>query len=284
MKSNFEREPGEAIVPYIRKSDSYLSAKSQIFSLATQRILNVVFSLVGTEKSIHEVQRGAGTESYTIKLSAQEFIEQFGNEYGNNLYAYFRKAAAELSDLVIQVQNGEGDFIFFSPYPIVKYEDGVFQITISQPLGPNAIQIWDENSRMFQISSVSKITSKYTCRLYELLMSYLMRGLHEFTVDLTSFRAQMGLYVEKVDKNGNISILVDMYKDDYRVLNKKILKPCVEEINKVTDLFIDYCVPHYDKNKRGCPTVGIDFSVYRRNEMDAQFIEEYDAGIGRKSE
>ena len=115
-------------------------------------------------------------------------------------------------------------------------------------------------------------------------MSYLMRGLHEFTVDLTSFRAQMGLYVEKVDKNGNISILVDMYKDDYRVLNKKILKPCVEEINKVTDLFIDYCVPHYDKNKRGCPTVGIDFSVYRRNEMDAQFIEEYDAGIGRKSE
>lgn len=92
----------------------------------------------------------------------------------------------------------------------------------------------------YQLKQVSQLTSKYSIRLYEMLIAWRERGKTP-VLNLQEFRGRLGLS-----------------DNEYSAMNdfkKRVLSPAIEQINKLTDIDVDY-----EQFKSGRSITGLQFS------------------------
>lgn len=97
----------------------------------------------------------------------------------------------------------------------------------------------------YKLRNIAQLQSTHSIRLYELLAKFADTGLRVISLD--EFKAALGIS--------------DKYAQ-YKILNRDVIKPSVEELNKRSDLLI-----RYNSVKRGRNVVAIEFEFRHDSQL-----------------
>jgi len=179
-----------------------------------------------------------------ISFYVKEFIEMFPTFSEKNIYSQLKKAVDELYERSIVVNNplSVKKFRWVSS---AEYYTGEARIDVNftEEIEPYLSEL---NTRFtqYKLFNVSKFKSDYSFRLYELFIQYLKIGYRDILLD--DLRKML--------------LVGDKYKTN-KSLNQLLIKPCVNEINKLSDLKISYVAI-----KKGVSIVAYKFTIKSNNQ------------------
>jgi len=179
-----------------------------------------------------------------ISFYVKEFIEMFPTFSEKNIYSQLKKAVDELYERSIVVNNPVS-IKKFRWVSSAEYYTGEARIDVNftEEIEP---YLSDLNARFtqYKLFNVSKFKSDYSFRLYELFIQYLKIGTRDILID--DLRTML--------------IIGEKYKTN-KSFNQLLIKPCVAEINKLSDLKISYVAI-----KKGVSIVGYKFTIKSNNQ------------------
>lgn len=160
----------------------------------------------------------------TVDFSVSEYCDLTGIRKGGRGYQLVKDSIRSLRNKSYWIPTDEETEILFSWIDTaeIKKKSGIIEIKLSESLKPFLLQL-KGNFTKYELINVLTLSSKYSIRLYELLKSYLW--LHTWEIDIESFRELM--------------LISDKYKE-YKDLQRYVIQPSLREINKYTDLSVDF--------------------------------------------
>lgn len=166
----------------------------------------------------------------TVELSVIDYCHLTNTGVGSNIYNEIKKDLKRLSDKSVWINNEDGSetlFRWIDTTTLKKGENGLIKkgkidVILSESLRPYLIGL-KKNFTKYRLFQILVLKSKHSIRLYELLKSYLYLG---------KWKVSVKLLKEILD-------IQDKYPK-YQDFNKRVLKQAIEEINNITDLWIEY--------------------------------------------
>ena len=131
-----------------------------------------------------------------------------------------------------------------------KQGEGVIEIQFSPKLKPYLLNLKD-NFVTYGLNHVSKLSSKYSIRIYELLKGNEFKNQKSVEFDLQDFREMVGIPDENYTKYSN--------------LKQKVLLAAQTEIKESTDIGFDF-----EELKVGRKVVGIKFFIKANNTQNTK--------------
>lgn len=183
-----------------------------------------------------------------VKVKISDIAELIGNEI--HRYTEFKKIANDLMDKKVVLSsrpNLDMRWLASSEY----IGEGIIELEFSEKLIPYLLQLKQRFTR-YEIKNILSMKSSYSVRIYELMKQYENIGKREF--ELTEFKRCLGL------KEDEYSRIYDF--------ERFVLKVAKEEINRDTDLIIDY-----EKKRRGRKITGFLFIIEPRDTEKQIYIE-----------
>ena len=189
------------------------------------------------EKAIVEIHANTYAETFNVsRQTAHEIILQAEKTLFQRQFTYI---------------NDEGKTVKSRWIGHVEYSDNSIKIGLSVPV-IDAISRIDGKETPFtryHIEQTHTLTSRYSLRLYELVIQYLKIGKTP-VFELKKFRFQLGLLPTEYEKMSNFK--------------KKVLDLAVNEISEKTNITVSY-----EQKKQGKVIVGFIFTVNeKRKEKD----------------
>ena len=221
----------------VTKSNSLVEAGYKL-SLNEQRLVLMMISQLDGRKPI--------PQSGEFTITASEFSEAFSISVKQS-YEILDEAASRLYERDIKTfdktAKTRGRFRWVDG---VKYWDGEGKVTlsISRHITPY-LSLLHQQFTTYDLRQVTKLTSAYSIRFYELLIQFLKTG--ERFISLEKVRALFELTTE--------------YPRFYD-FKRRILKPAIDEINKHTDLDVDW-----DVKKKGRVITGLIFIFEKKKSV-----------------
>jgi len=198
------------------KSNALIEASYKL-SLQEQRFLLVCISRLKSGEDAPPPD-----EQKTLTITAAEFHEAFPDMGRQNAEAKLREAIDRLWDRSVIIR----DEVVREEFRWVQYRAQYFkgearvQITFSDAIMPYLTQLKGQFTRVV-VKNVSSLSSTYSIRIYELLQQFRSTG--ERTISLNDFRSMLAIE--------------DKYQQ-FKDLNKMIIKPAIAELNKKSDLAV----------------------------------------------
>lgn len=229
---------------YIIKSNKLIEAKGRMTSLEQKFILSLISEIQPTDKDFKDYY-----------INVQDLKHGIGATY-NNIYELLKEVANSLMDRKIEIEQvnskGKKEFLITRYLSSAKYieGEGCIKVSFDPELKPYLIEI-KEMFTQYQLKNVLSLKGSHSIRIYELLKQYEKISKREF--DLVEFKRFLG---------------VENEYDRIYDLEKRVLKPAKTEINKHTDLLIDY-----EKIKKGRKTIGIKFVIETKTDEKIKQIE-----------
>ena len=183
-----------------------------------------------------------------VKVKISDIAELIGNEI--HRYTEFKKIANDLMDKKVVLSsrpNLDMRWLASSEY----IGEGIIELEFSEKLIPYLLQLKQRFTR-YEIKNILSMKSSYSVRIYELMKQYENIGKREF--ELTEFKRCLGL------KEDEYSRIYDF--------ERFVLKVAKEEINRDTDLIIDY-----EKMRKGRKITGFVFIIEPRDTEKQIYIE-----------
>ena len=195
------------------KSNDLIRGTRYNLSVVEQKIVIYLISkIVAEDKDLKKVS-----------LSVKDYCDLTGIEKGGRGYQIVKNNIKSLSDKSWWIKNGEKEELFrWIDTARVQKNSGEIEVVLSESLKPFLIQL-KGNFTKYELINILTLHSKHSIRLYELFKSYLW----------------LGKWNVSIDELKEILLIQDKYKD-YRDLKKFVIEPSVKEINKFTDLQIEY--------------------------------------------
>lgn len=166
------------------------------------------------------------TSDLTVKdeftVTAKQFSEMFGVDL-KSAYQQIEKAAEDLFERKIVVDNKKAKIKFVSRWSSsVEYNYGEGSVTIgfANKILPLISQLKEQFTR-YNLEHISQLTSVHSIRIYELCLQYLTIGSR--TIEVEGLKKILGL---------------EEQYPDFKIFNRDVLKPSVDQINKHTDIKI----------------------------------------------
>lgn len=219
---------------YVVKHNKLIEAKGRM-TLMEQKILRAVISVIKPEdKDFKEYQ-----------IDVREFQELSGSDGRKDLYNELKDVSHRLMDRKIEIEEliAEGKKRFLVTRYISSAEyvtgEGHIKILFDPKLKPYLLDLKEQYTQ-YQLKYVMQMRSAHALRLYELLKQYEAVGRRRFTLD--DFKQYLG---------------VEGYSA-FKDLERRVLRPSQDEINEMTDLFVEYskiC------QGRGAKVVAIEYSI-----------------------
>ncbi len=150
----------------------------------------------------------------------------------------------------------DGAFEFLNPFPYCKYEDGVFTMRFESGLNKEIANMENGRYALSDTAITLKFTQKVSSDLYDVICWYIWKGGFETSVE--ELRAMLGLDLELKAKKGEIKT-ISKY-EQYRDLNRYVLKPAVNEINELSDVIVSY----FPSQKKGNKVTYIRFDIKKK--------------------
>lgn len=222
----------------VEKSRSLMLMKEVPFTLGELKVLDTYLSRINARNP----------SAMTVRFSKEEYEDLMGIErmHPSRLEKYVRSLMGQT--VLIRDSNARGGwraYTLFDEAECGQDENGQWWIDLS--CTPKAKKLFfnfeDIGYIRYQLKNVLPLTSKYSVLLYLYLLDNRFRRSWEISLDefkRTVIRCTEPLY------------------DEYKYLNQRILKKCVEEVNLKTDLTFSY-----EPVRRGRKTTSIKFNLVK---------------------
>lgn len=216
------------------KHNKLIEAKGQMeFTKLEQKLFLAVVS---------EISSTEDKDLTVYPINIKKFLGLSGHEkIGGEQYKQVHDTAERLMEKIITIRNWEDTGYLTTAFiaSAETTEDGEFvEIEVSKKLKPYLIEL-ETVFTQYQLRNILKLNSGYSIRIYELLKQWLKARKKEFDID--ELKEFLGIS-EKYKRFDNFE--------------RRVLKVAKKEINKHTDIDIDY-----KKIKRGRKITHIAFSI-----------------------
>lgn len=225
---------------YVVKSNDLIQRSRFKLNLQQQKMVLYIVSQIKKDDS--------DFQKYTFDII--DFCRICGlDSIGGTNYQILKESLEELKGKTLWIQRNEDSELLVSwlGFAEMHPKSGTVDLSLDPALKPYLLNLQSRFTQ-FQIEKVLSLKSKYSPRLYEILKSYL----HEN---------------EKVLDFKKLLYLLDFPEDstykEYKYLNRDILKPSIAEINRKTDIFVEYS-PVRRKHK----VTGIRFTIENGSTQD----------------
>lgn len=180
-----------------------------------------------------------------VSFKVKDFLGMFPNFSEKHIYSQLKNAIDELYERSIVVENPvyKAKFRWVSSAHYYKNEAKI-DVNFTEEIEPYLSDL-NERFTQYKLVNVSKFKSDYSFRFYEFFIQYLRIGWREISVE--DLR--------------NMLMTKDKYKTT-KSLNQLLIKPCIEEINKHSDLKITY-----KPIKKGVKITGYWFDIKSNNKQ-----------------
>ena len=160
----------------------------------------------------------------TVNFSISEYCDLTGIRKGGRGYQLVKESIRTLRNKSYWISTNDDTEVLFSWIDTaeIKKKSGIIEIKLSESLKPFLVQL-KGNFTKYELINVLTLNSKYSIRLYEIFKSYLW--LNTWEVDINDFR--------------ELLLISDKYKE-YKDLQRYVIKPSLREINKYTDLSVEF--------------------------------------------
>ena len=203
--------------PLIAYKSNALVEASYKLTLQEQRFLLLCISRLnsGTDVASPELQK-------TMTITAAEYFDSFPDIGRKNAEVQLQEAIDRLWDRSIILKDDEKreEFRWIQYRAQYARGEGKAQITFSDAVMPYLTQLKGQFTRVV-IKNISNLSRSYSIRIYEILQQFRSTG--ERIIALDDFKSSL--------------MLEGKYKD-FKTLNRDLIKPCVDELNKKSDLAV----------------------------------------------
>ena len=203
-------------------------------------------------------QTGHGiTENSLLEIHASSYINTFNVEK-HTAYTVLRDASKSLFDRYvtyhdINPKTGKDRSFHCRWVDKIGYEpqSGIVFLRFTQDIVPLITRL-EENFTKYELEQVSRLTSSYAIRLYELLIQWRSTGKTPI-FDLALFRQQLGVEVHQYKTMSNFKTYV--------------LDFALSQINELTDI-----TTKYEQHKKGRSISGFSFTFKQKKETSMKVI------------
>lgn len=203
-------------------------------------------------------QTGRGiTENSLLEIHASSYINTFNVEK-HTAYTVLRDASKSLFDRYvtyhdINPKTGKDRSFHCRWVDKIGYEpqSGIVFLRFTQDIVPLITRL-EENFTKYELEQVSRLTSSYAIRLYELLIQWRSTGKTPI-FDLALFRQQLGVEVHQYKTMSNFKTYV--------------LDFALNQINSFTDI-----TAKYEQHKKGRSISGFSFTFKQKKETSMKVI------------
>ncbi len=180
-----------------------------------------------------------------VTLTASEFSELMGIDI-KNAHRELYKAADALFKSSIVLHEGDDEIeLYWIQEKAKKLKgEGAVRIVWSDRILRYICQL-KSRFTTYKLRNIASLQSGHSIRLYELLMKFNATG--ERVIYLDDFKSALGIS--------------DKYPE-FKVLNRDVIKPAIEELNHRSDLIIKF-----DTIKKGRTIVALIFEFKQNNQL-----------------
>lgn len=197
--------------PLIAYKSNALVEASYKLTLQEQRFLLLCISRLnsGTDVASPELQK-------TMTITAAEYFDSFPDMGRKNAEVQLQEAIDRLWDRSIILKDDEKreEFRWIQYRAQYARGEGKAQITFSDAVMPYLTQLKGQFTRVV-IKNISNLSRSYSIRIYEILQQFRSTG--ERIIALDDFKS---------------SLMLDGKYKDFKTLNRDLIQPCVDELNK----------------------------------------------------
>ena len=226
-KENLRTQRKELVV----KSNELLRNTRYTLSTTEQKLLVYIVSTIKQEDK----------EFKEVEINIVEYCRLAGIETNSgNIYQYIKDQIQILANKSwwIPVNNNKEILFRWIDKATIEKGSGIVKIKLHDNLKPYLLDL-RSNFTKYELINVLTLRGKYAIRLYELFKSYLWQGHWEIAVE---------------DLKSLLNV-ADKYKQ-FKEFKRSLLTPAIEEINKYTDLEIQF-----EAVKQGKAIKDIYFSI-----------------------
>jgi plasmid replication initiation protein len=180
-----------------------------------------------------------------VTLTASEFSELMGIDI-KNAHRELYKAADALFKSSIVLHEGDDEIeLYWIQEKAKKLKgEGAVRIVWSDRILRYICQL-KSRFTTYKLRNIASLQSGHSIRLYELLMKFNATG--ERVIYLDDFKSALGIS--------------DKYPE-FKVLNRDVIKPAIEELNQRSDLIIKF-----DTIKKGRTVAALVFEFKQNNQL-----------------
>ena len=197
------------------KSNALIEASYKL-TLQEQRFLLVCISRLKSGED-----SPSPDEQKTMTITAAEFHDAFPDMGRQHAEARLKEAIDRLWDRSVIIKNEEKRRVPLGAVPGAVFQgEAKVDITFSDAIMPYLTQLKGQFTRVV-VKNVSSLSSTYSIRIYELLQQFRSTG--DRTIAIDDFRTMLAVE--------------DKYQQ-FKDLNKMIIKPAIAELNEKSDLVV----------------------------------------------
>jgi plasmid replication initiation protein len=201
------------------------------------------------------------TENSLLEVHASSYINTFSVEK-HTAYTVLRDASKSLFDRYVTYHDvnpktGKGRSFHCRWVDKIGYEpqSGIVFLRFTQDIVPLITRL-EENFTKYELQQVSRLTSSYAIRLYELLIQWRSAGKTPI-FDLAIFRQQLGVEAKQYKTMSNFKTYV--------------LDFALNQVNELTDI-----TAKYEQHKKGRSISGFSFTFKQKKNTSAKAVKEKD--------
>lgn len=180
-----------------------------------------------------------------VTLTASEFSELMGIDIKNAHRELYKAADALFKSSIILHEGDDEIELYWIQEKAKKIKgEGAIRIVWSDRILRYICQL-KSRFTTYKLRNIASLQSGHSIRLYELLMKFNSTG--ERVIYLDDFKSALGIS--------------DKYPE-FKVLNRDVIKPAIEELNHRSDLIIKF-----DTIKKGRTIVALIFEFKQNNQL-----------------
>lgn len=223
---------------YVVKRNELIQRASYDLTAIEQKFLCYVISKI----------KPTDKEFERVIISAIDFADITGIDR-RNVYREFQKMAESFKNKAHWIKIENEDVELFQVFLKPRYNErmGNLSVILDPDLKKYLLEL-SGNYTLYELWNILSLKSKYSIRLYELYKSYAYQK--ENTFDIDHLKGML---------------CCENYKN-FADFKKRVLEPAVNEINKLTDLNVEYQTIRKGKGGR---ISKIQFSINRKHSLDA---------------
>lgn len=198
----------------VLKANSLIQKTRYSLSLQEQKIILYVIS---------KIEPNDDDFKY-YEFDLKDLCALCGIEYHGENYKNFKNSIETLSSKCLWIDNGTQEILchWVDTVIIDKVNPNIVYVRMNDKLKPYLLQL-KNNYTIYDLSNTLFMDSKYSIRIYELLKSY----------------AYMNKWKISIEELKKLLCLENKYTE-YKDFRKRIIDKSIEEINKYTEINVDY--------------------------------------------
>lgn len=231
--------------------DNALIQASYTLDMVEQRL--ILLAIAEARETGHGI-----TENSLLEVHASSYINTFNVEK-HTAYTVLREASKSLFDRYVTYHDlnpktGKDRSFHCRWVDKIGYEQhsGIVFLRFTQDIVPLITRL-EENFTKYELQQVSRLTSSYAIRLYELLIQWRFSGKTP-VFDLLTFRQQVGVEAHQYKTMSNFKTYV--------------LDFALKQVNELTDI-----TAKYEQHKQGRSISGFSFS-FKQKRTTSQSLEQ----------